>query len=96
MLNTYGILQQVIFRPLGGVVMAHFGDLVGRKIVFAFYLLMALPTLFIGILPTFENIGYLAPLLLLLMRVVQGIAIGVKFQLHGPLYLNTCLKEKSD
>lgn len=38
MLNTYGILQQVIFRPLGGVVMAHFGDLVGRKkIVFAFY-----------------------------------------------------------
>ena len=57
---------------------------------------MALPTLFIGILPTFENIGYLAPLLLLLMRVVQGIAIGVKFQLHGPLYLNTCLKEKSD
>lgn len=37
---------------------------------------MALPTLFIGILPTFENIGYLAPLLLLLMRVVQGIAIG--------------------
>ena len=41
---------------------------------------MALPTLFIGILPTFENIGYLAPLLLLLMRVVQGIAIGVKFR----------------
>ena len=37
MLNTYGILQQVIFRPLGGVVMAHFGDLVGRKTIFAFY-----------------------------------------------------------
>ena len=37
MLNTYGILQQVIFRPLGGVVMAHFGDLVGRKNCFAFY-----------------------------------------------------------
>lgn len=36
MLNTYGILQQVIFRPLGGVVMAHFGDLVGRKNYFRF------------------------------------------------------------
>ncbi len=77
--------------------MAHFGDLVGRKKLFSLsILLMALPTLFIGILPTFENIGYLAPLLLLLMRVVQGIAIGGKFQLHGPLYRNTSLKEKSD
>ncbi len=77
--------------------MAHFGDLVGRKKLFSLsILLMALPTLFIGILPTFENIGYLAPLLLLLMRVVQGIAIGVKFQPRGHLYLNTCLKEKSD
>ncbi|BDE24688.1 hypothetical protein OCUAc20_31880 [Acinetobacter baumannii] len=77
--------------------MAHFGDLVGRKKLFSLsILLMALPTLFIGILPTFENIGYLAPLLLLLMRVVQGIAIGVKFQPHGHLFLSTCLKEKSD
>lgn len=42
--------------------MAHFGDLVGRKKLFSLsILLMALPTLFIGILPTFENIGYLAP-----------------------------------
>lgn len=96
MLNTYGILQQVIFRPLGGVVMAHLVIWSGVKLFSLSILLMALPTLFIGILPTFENIGYLAPLLLLLMRVVQGIAIGVKFQLHGPLYLNTCLKEKSD
>ncbi|AVN19102.1 MFS transporter permease [Acinetobacter pittii] len=78
MLNTYGIFAAgYFFRPLGGVVMAHFGDLVGRKKLFSLsILLMALPTLFIGILPTFENIGYLAPLLLLLMRVVQGIAIG--------------------
>ncbi len=67
--------------------MAHFGDLVGRKrALFTFYLLMALPTLFIGILPTFENIGYLAPLLLLLMRVgARDCDWGLKFQPHGLL-----------
>jgi MFS family permease len=78
MLNTYGIFAAgYFFRPLGGVVMAHFGDLIGRKRLFSLsILLMSLPTLLIGLMPTFESIGYAAPLLLLLMRVVQGIAIG--------------------
>ena len=78
MLNTYGIFAAgYFFRPLGGVVMAHFGDLIGRKRLFSLsILLMALPTLMIGVMPTFETIGYAAPLLLLLMRVIQGIAIG--------------------
>ena len=78
MLNTYGIFAAgYFFRPLGGVVMAHFGDLIGRKRLFSLsILLMALPTLMIGVMPTFVTIGYAAPLLLLLMRVVQGIAIG--------------------
>ncbi|MEQ1367573.1 MFS transporter [Acinetobacter schindleri] len=78
MLNTYGIFAAgYFFRPLGGVVMAHFGDLIGRKRLFSLsILLMALPTLIIGVMPTFESIGYAAPILLLLMRVLQGIAIG--------------------
>lgn len=78
MLNTYGIFAAgYFFRPLGGVVMAHFGDLIGRKRLFSLsILLMALPTLMIGVMPTFESIGYAAPILLLLMRVLQGIAIG--------------------
>ncbi|AXY60777.1 MFS transporter [Acinetobacter sp. WCHAc010052] len=78
MLNTYGIFAAgYFFRPLGGMIMAHFGDLFGRKRLFSLsILLMALPTLLIGFMPTFESIGYAAPLLLLLMRVVQGIAIG--------------------
>ena len=78
MLNVYGIFAAgYFFRPLGGVVMAHFGDLVGRKRLFALSIfLMAVPTLIIGILPTFESIGYAAPLLLLLMRIIQGVAIG--------------------
>ncbi|HBZ15084.1 MAG TPA: MFS transporter [Pantoea sp.] len=64
-------------RPLGGIIMAHFGDKVGRKKMFSLsILLMALPTLAMGALPTYASIGIAAPLLMLLMRVLQGAAIG--------------------
>ena len=53
--------------------MAHFGDKVGRKKMFSLsILLMALPTLAMGALPTYASIGIAAPLLMLLMRVLQG------------------------
>lgn len=76
--QTFGIFAAgYLARPLGGVVMAHFGDLVGRKRMFSLsILLMALPTLAIGLLPTYSSIGIAAPLLLLLMRLLQGAAIG--------------------
>ena len=64
-------------RPLGGIEMAHFGDKVGRKKMFSLsILLMALPTLAMGALPTYASIGIAAPILMLLMRVLQGAAIG--------------------
>lgn len=64
-------------RPLGGIIMAHFGDKIGRKKMFSLsILLMALPTLAMGALPTYASIGIAAPLLMLLMRVLQGAAIG--------------------
>jgi MFS family permease len=64
-------------RPLGGIVMAHFGDRIGRKRMFTLSVfLMAVPTLLIGALPTYASIGVLAPVLLTLLRVVQGVAIG--------------------
>jgi MFS family permease len=57
--------------------MAHFGDLTGRKKMFMLsILLMAIPTLLMGLLPTYAQVGVLAPLLLLLLRVMQGAAIG--------------------
>jgi MFS family permease len=66
-----------VMRPLGGVVMAHFGDRHGRKRIFTLsILLMAIPTLLIGFLPTYRTIGLAAPLLLLALRLVQGVAIG--------------------
>lgn len=76
--QTLGIFAAGYFaRPFGGIIMAHFGDLVGRKRMFAFsILLMALPTLIIGLLPTYQTIGIWAPLLLLLMRICQGAAVG--------------------
>ena len=77
-LQTFGIFAAgYLARPLGGIVMAHFGDIHGRKRMFTLsVLLMAIPTLLIGFLPTYRSIGIAAPLLLLLMRVMQGTAIG--------------------
>jgi len=76
--QTFGLFAAgYVVRPLGGLVLAHFGDMRGRKRVFtASVLLMAIPTLLIGALPTYASIGLGAPLLLLLMRLVQGLAIG--------------------
>jgi len=77
-LQVYGIFAAgYLARPLGGIVMAHFGDRQGRKRMFTLSVfLMAVPTLAIGLLPVYASVGALAPLLLLLMRVVQGVAIG--------------------
>ena len=77
-LQTFGLFAAgYLARPLGGIVMAHFGDTRGRKRMFTLsVLLMAIPTLLIGFLPTYGSIGVIAPLLLLAMRVMQGIAIG--------------------
>ncbi|ADE10562.1 MFS transporter [Sideroxydans lithotrophicus] len=76
--QTFGIFAAgYLARPLGGIIMAHFGDLFGRKRMFMLsILLMALPTLAIGLLPTYAAIGIWAPLLLLALRVFQGAAIG--------------------
>ena len=76
--QTFGIFAAgYLARPLGGLIMAHFGDKYGRKRIFMLsVLLMAIPTLLIGCLPTYRSIGAAAPLLLLLMRVLQGAAIG--------------------
>lgn len=66
-----------IARPLGGVVFGHYGDRVGRKKTLVVALLiMGAGTTMIGLLPTYESIGVFAPLLLVLLRFVQGLAIG--------------------
>jgi MFS family permease len=76
--QTFGIFAAgYIVRPIGGVVMAHFGDTLGRKRMFTFsVLLMAVATFVIAMLPTYSSIGVAAPLLLLAMRLLQGTAMG--------------------
>ncbi|KKW68751.1 MFS transporter permease [Lampropedia cohaerens] len=77
-LQTLGIFAAgYLARPLGGIIIAHYGDKLGRKNMFTLSIfLMAAPTLIIGLLPTYAAIGIAAPLLLLVMRVLQGAAIG--------------------
>lgn len=78
LVNTYGIFAAgYLARPLGGIVMAHFGDKFGRKNMFMLsILLMVIPTFALAVVPTFETIGYAAPLFLIFVRICQGIAVG--------------------
>jgi metabolite-proton symporter len=66
-----------IARPVGGLIFGHFGDRIGRKrtLVVALMMMGAATTL-IGLLPTYATIGVAAPLLLVLLRFIQGLAIG--------------------
>lgn len=73
--GTYAV--GFLARPLGAVVFGHYGDRVGRKsMLLATLLLMGIPTTLIGLIPTYDSIGYWAALLLVLMRFLQGMAVG--------------------
>jgi len=64
-------------RPLGGLVFGHFGDRVGRKNMLIITLfLMGIPTILIGLIPSYHSIGYWAAVLLVAMRFLQGLAVG--------------------
>jgi MFS transporter, MHS family, shikimate and dehydroshikimate transport protein len=64
-------------RPLGGALFGHFGDRLGRKSMLVLTLfIMGLSTFCIGLLPTYASIGVLAPILLILLRIIQGIGLG--------------------
>ncbi|MFG1397069.1 MFS transporter [Roseixanthobacter pseudopolyaromaticivorans] len=66
-----------VARPIGGLIFGHFGDKLGRKTMLIMTLMiMGVATVAIGLLPTYAQIGVAAPILLLLLRVAQGIGIG--------------------
>jgi MHS family proline/betaine transporter-like MFS transporter len=69
-----------LMRPLGAVIFGHIGDKMGRKkaLLISIYL-MALPTALIGLMPTYHDIGWMASVLLTVIRLLQGISIGGEF-----------------
>jgi MFS family permease len=75
---SFGTLATGYFaRPVGGVLFGHFGDRIGRKKMLVLTMsLMGVGSTLIGLLPTYAQIGAWAPILLILLRVLQGVAIG--------------------
>ncbi|MCW8442785.1 MFS transporter [Fluoribacter gormanii] len=66
-----------LIRPLGGLIFSHFGDKYGRKKTFIFsVLLMAVPTVLIGFLPTYQQVGIVSSFFLIFLRLLQGLSIG--------------------
>src|ERR671916_67267 len=64
-------------RPLGGLIFGHYGDKIGRKtMLVTTILIMGIATFLVGVLPGYESIGILAPILLVLLRILQGIGLG--------------------
>jgi MFS family permease len=81
LINTLAIFAAgFIVRPFGALVFGRLGDMIGRKYTFLLTLiLMGSSTFAIGLIPNFSHIGYAAPILVLLLRLIQGLALGGEY-----------------
>ncbi len=81
LISAFGIFAAgYLMRPIGGIIFGHIGDKQGRKkALLISILMMAIPTTLIGFLPTYANFGRFAALLLILLRLLQGLSVGGEF-----------------
>ena len=69
-----------LVRPLGGLVFGRIGDVLGRQHAMIFSVLaMAIPTVLMGLLPTYETVGIAAPVMIVLLRIIQGLSVGGEY-----------------
>ena len=69
-----------LVRPLGGLLFGRIGDLVGRKRAMVLSVMaMAVPTVLIGLMPTYQTIGIAAPILIILLLIIQGLSVGGEY-----------------
>lgn len=81
LIAAYGVLAvSFVMRPFGALLFGHIGDRVGRKRALELsVILMAVPTFLLGLLPAYETIGVLAPVLLTVLRLAQGLSVGGEY-----------------
>jgi MFS transporter, MHS family, proline/betaine transporter len=81
LLSAFGVFAiGYLMRPIGGVLVGHIGDRFGRRTALTFSVTaMAIPTFLVGLLPSYQTIGVLAPIGLTLLRVVQGLSVGGEY-----------------
>ncbi|ADO47512.1 MFS transporter [[Enterobacter] lignolyticus] len=90
---TFGV--GFLSRPLGGIVFGHFGDKVGRKITLIWTLgIIGTSTFLIGFLPVYKDIGIWAPLLLMLLRLIQGFGLGGEYGGAALMTIESAPEEK--
>ena len=80
-LAAFGIFAiGYVMRPLGGVVTGYIGDRLGRRVALTFSVAaMAIPTFLVGVLPGYQTLGVMAPVLLTVLRVIQGLSVGGEY-----------------
>jgi MHS family proline/betaine transporter-like MFS transporter len=96
LIATYGIFAAgFLMRPLGAAVFGWFGDRYGRARTMQISVaLMAVPTLLLGLLPSYAQVGILAPALLVLVRILQGLSVGGEFSSSATYLVETAPEGK--
>ncbi len=96
LIATYGIFAAgFIMRPVGAVFFGRLGDKIGRsRTMLISVIMMVIPTFCLGLLPTYEKIGILAPILLIIIRLIQGVSVGGEFSSSATFLVETSPKNQ--